>query len=203
MNRNAVFIAMVCAVLATPVLGVWIYEGTYSYISEPDQDSDPNGTWWCGWDGEGSVSGGPFSLQAGGWTNGYCGVALRPYAGTGLRRGIYAWSSVNAHSTYHWEGSGFRGISFTIQTALNSGSIDYSGYAIDDTHVSVVSSNARASASTGGGVSGIQYFYRGGSGAGWATTQVGSGASNDPDDDVTVIADEVDWGYPPPYLYNV
>jgi len=175
MNRNAVFIAMLCAVLATPVLGVWIYEGTYSYISEPDQDSDPNGTWWCGWDGEGSVSGGPFSLQAGGWTNGYCGVALRPYAGTGLRRGIYAWSSVNAYSTYHWEGSGFRGISFTIQTTLNSGSIDYSGYSIDDTHVSVVSSNAGASASTGGGVSGIQYFYRGGSGAGWATTQVGSG----------------------------
>ena len=159
MKRNAVFIAMVCGVLATPVLGVWIYEGTYSYISEPDQDSDPNGTWWWDWDGEGSVSGGPFSLEADGWTSGHCGVYLWPIIHS--RPSVSAWasSSVNAYSSYHWEGSGSKDIDIAISTIIYPSAVTYEGYAVDDTHVSVASCSSGASAHGGGAVSGMTFYY--------------------------------------------
>ena len=41
-----------------------------------------------------------------------------------------------------------------------------------------------------------------GKGSGWATTQTGSGASNDAHL-VSVARDETDWWFPPPFLYNV
>ncbi|HON89981.1 MAG: hypothetical protein KBI32_11125 [Phycisphaerae bacterium] len=202
MNRNAVFSAMVCVVLATPVLGVWIYEGTYSYISEPDDDWDPNGTWWCGWDGEGSVSGGPFSLEADGWTLGRCGVYLWPIIHSRPNVGIWVSSYVNAHSSYRWEGNGSRDIDIAISSIIYPSAVTYDGYAVDDTHVSVASCSSGASANGGGGVSGMTFYYSGGSGSGWATTQSGSGASNSWSN-VLATTNVVDWGYPPPFLYNV
>ncbi len=203
MSKIAATILVLCAVLASPVLGTWLYDGTDVWVSEPTSDEDPYGTWWYGWDGDGSVDAGAGYLEAEGWTSGYCGVQLTPYDGDPLSQFAYVASHVTARSSYHWEGSGSKAIDFTIDTTIYSPTgVYYEGWAIDDTHVSVVSSTAGANAEAGGGVSNGAYFYPVGSGLGWATTQTGSGADND-SDDVTVSDDYTDSWNPPPYLYNV
>jgi hypothetical protein len=100
MGKVAAVVMVLCGALATPVLGVWIYDGTEVWISEPDSDADPNGTWWWGWDGDGSVNGNAYYLEAEGWTTGYSGVWLAPYWGTGLYSSAYAASDVYGRSTY-------------------------------------------------------------------------------------------------------
>lgn len=110
---------------------------------------------------------------------------------------------MSAQSTYIWQGGGSKAIGFDIVVNIAPGGIEYAGRAVDDTHVSVVSCISAALARPGGGVSHVGYYRPGGSGEGWATTHSGSGASNNPDHAVTVIRDNVSWGYPPPFLYNV
>jgi hypothetical protein len=203
MNRTVVLFAMLCGVLVAPVWGGWIYEGTTSYISQPYDAWDPNGTWYYGWDGDGSVDADAFSLEVDGWTSGYCGVWLAPaIEGHGLAQFAWASSYVNAQSSYRWEAGGSKAIAFRIVSTISSGWTEYAGRAGDDTHVSVVSCNSGAEARAGGGVSQIGYHYPRGWGSGWATTQSGSGALND-SEDVTVSWNMTDWGYPPPFLYNV
>lgn len=126
-----------------------------------------------------------------------------PYAGDPLHQLAYVESYTLGKSRYHWEGSGSKAIYFTVGTTIYYPTgIHYEGWAIDDTHVSEVSSTAAAYAQAGGGVSYVDYFYPGGSGDGWAITQTGSDADNDWED-ATVSVDYTDSWNPPPYLYNV
>ncbi len=102
MNKMVGFVAILSIVLAAPVLGVWIYDGTDVYVSEPDSDSDPYGTWSWSWDGDGSVSADAFNLDASGWTSGECSVGLYPYYGDPLSESVYVASYVEGRSYYHW-----------------------------------------------------------------------------------------------------
>jgi len=203
MSKIATLVVMLCVVFVGPVLGYWKYDGTQVYVSEPDSDADPEGTWWWGWDGYGEVDADPWNLYATGWTSGYCGVHLAPYWDTGLYRSAGVQSLVLGTSSYQWvEDDGDKTIEFTFDFTLSTGDIDYYGYAVDDTHVSVLTSTSEVGAGAWGTGASSYHFNASGYGSGWATTQSGSGADND-SDWVTVTRDETDWWNPPPYLYNV
>ena len=201
MSKIALLAGMLCAVFAAPVLGVWEYQGTEVWISEPDSDADPYGTWWWGWDGEGDVDADPWHLYATGWTDGYSGVHLAPYWDSGLSRNAGAWSMVVGTSSYQWVPGGDKEIVFTFRFTMSTSGIDYYGYAVDDTHVSVLTSTSQVAAGAWGSEPN-NLFWPYGSGYGWATTQSGAGTDND-SRIVTVTKDETDTWNPPPYLYNV
>lgn len=206
MSRIAIVVAMLCALLIATVQGYWEYQGTTSYISQPDSYYAPDGTSWWSCKGSGTVSGTPHRLVASGETWGNCGVDLWPIEDSGLSRSVYVQSQALGVSDYTWvprQGDS-REVGFAFEVTISTGGVSYDGYAVDDTHVSVVSSTAKGGASGEGyTVFGSGYSLKPyGKGSGWATTQTGSGASNDAHL-VSVGRDETDWWFPPPLLYNV
>jgi len=205
MKKIVALIVMFSAICASPVPGAWIYEGTTTWISEPGSAADPNGTWWCWWDGEGSVSGGALSLQSQGWTQGEAGVNLWPYFGDGFGAASYVYSGVDAASYYRWDPNtgGSKNIYYTVITSVNPGTgIVYGGRAIDDTHVNTVTCISDGGATVGGGVSTDGPLTTSGSCHGQSITQSGSSATNNSGGGAIVSKDEEDYGYPAPALYN-
>jgi hypothetical protein len=141
-------------------------------------------------------------LYATGWTDGYSGVHLDPYYHDGLSRYAGVSSLVVGTSSYQWEGEGDKEIELTFGFTMSTSGIDYYGYAVDDTHVSVLTSTSEVSAGAWGCEPERYLFMPYGYGSGWATTQSGAGADNN-SSIVTVTKDETDTWNPPPYLYNV
>jgi len=200
MSKITLLAGILSAVFAAPVLGVWEYQGTEVYVSEPYSAYGADGTWWYGWDGEGDVYAGPLYLYATGRTDGYSGVHLDPYYHDGLSRFAGVSSIVVGTSSYQWTPGGDKEIEFTFQFTMSGSGIDYYGYAVDDTHVSVLKSESEVSAGAWGVVD-YFLFMPYGYGSGWATTGTGAGAGNVPNI-VSVTKNETDTWSPPP-LYNV
>lgn len=122
MRKMNVLVVVLSVVFASPLSADWVYQGTTSYVSPPDSDSAPDGSWWYAWNGQGAACGAPGSLLVSGWTQGNCGVALAPAAGTGLQEWRYIWSHANGQSTCIWEPGGSKAISFTIASTTYTGS---------------------------------------------------------------------------------
>jgi hypothetical protein len=203
MSRIALLAVMLCGVLAGPVLGVWRYKGTDVWISEPDAEYDPEGTWYWMWDGEGSVSAGVLYLEATGWTRAEAYVQCWPYFDDHFQNFAYVSSWVSARSHYEWEGSGSKNISYTVHNTVDNGSgLTYQGMAVDDTHVNTVDAASGADARASSSVTNGGWVDSGGYGYGEAITQSGASAQNGPIGNPTVSEDTADSGYPPPYLYN-
>lgn len=200
-SKSVGLIVVLCAVLATPVLGTWRLTGTTVHVSEPESAWHPNGKWWYQWNGDGEVSASPTYLSASGWTWGECGAHLDPYWFPGLSTAVYVESSVYGRNSYSWDEDGLsKVIDFVISSTLDIGGVSYEGLAVDDTHVSVASAYSGASGYGGAGLSTLLNYYPQGSGEGYAITLSGSDAYNDWDG-VTVSKNETDSGYAE-FTYN-
>jgi len=200
------FALVLCSLLAVPVLGKWVYQGTDVWTSDPDSDWDPYGTWWYEWNANGSVDANAFEITASGWAWARCGVALAWLNGDPLYQDIYVLSRVRGQSSYDWDPNtgGSKAISFDMETTLDTSGITYEGLSMDHSRISVVESYSGAMAYGGGGVSTVEYFYDQGLGSGYGITGSGAYAENDPDASLTVSVNDTAYGtgLPEPYQYR-
>jgi hypothetical protein len=93
MSKIIALVVMLCAVLTTPVVGYWEYDGTTVTIGGPGSGSDPYGTW--GWEAyaNGSVYPSMGYLAATGYAYGYAWCELYTYDELGLQRSVYGTSA--------------------------------------------------------------------------------------------------------------
>ena len=106
MSRIGTAIVMLCAALATPVLGYWEHDGISVSIGEPDSASDPYGTWSWWYDGWDDVDSDKDYIDASGDIEGGADIQLYTDYGLDSQRSAYARNWVNGTSDYHWVGSG-------------------------------------------------------------------------------------------------
>jgi len=182
MSKMALLAGMLGAVFAAPVLGVWEYQGTEVYVSEPTWMEDPYGTWYCGWDGSGDAYGEPGYLATWGWTGGAAGVELA--ADMGTSRYAYAESRINASSSYDWVADNTsKDITLYVYVTINDASVDYMGYADSDEETCSASSSCSVFAEGGdGGSGGAGGYYPFGVGQGSGSSGGTADAANTPYD---------------------
>lgn len=179
MKWNTILILALCAMLATPALGWWEYEGSTGYITEPDGDSDPGGTWSWSQSAEGDVDFDVTSVEASGTTGAAARVTLSLTNYSGSQRSAYASAGIGGQNTYVWQDDGTsKAITLNVDITINSSNIDYEGHAVDTCRTSPCTCSSGANIQAGGGVSTIQYFYASATGMGTARTAGGTTASN-------------------------
>ncbi len=181
MNRmSTTTILAICAMLATPVLGYWEYDGTTSIIGGPSSGSGTNadGTGaWSAW-ADGNVTPGVTTLQASGVIGGEAWVQLYTYYQLGLDREAFGASRVEGTSSYHWvDDNTSKDISVTFFITVNDARIEYEGYALNYLGTSPATSSSTGYIQYGGNTTFLTY-YPYGYGYGVADSEGGSNAYN-------------------------
>ena len=118
MSKIATVAVMFCAVLATPALGSWIYDGTSEYDSPPTSVTDPYGTFWYYWNGGGAVDGDSTHVVAEGTTEGRAGVCLNAEQWRGSSRLVRIYSHTKGQNNYHWEGTGNKNLILHVYSTI-------------------------------------------------------------------------------------
>jgi hypothetical protein len=83
------------------------------------------------------VSGGPFSLEADGWTLGRCGVYLWPIFLYRPNVGNLGVELCECSLIYRWEGNGSRDMTSPSEASFIRAAVTYTDMLSTDTHVSV------------------------------------------------------------------
>ena len=181
MNRIGTVILMLCAMLATPVLGYWEYDGTSVTIGGPGSGSgsDPYGTWSWSASASGSVDYDVTYVDTSGRAHGNAACVLYTDFGMGLQRYVYGTSRVDGTSSYHWvPDQTSKEITVDVYVTVDNGYISYDGYALNYLGNTPTTSSSEAYVQSGGNATGVYSFYPYGYGSGGANTQGGSYAGN-------------------------